>query len=73
LQHRTRRGLCDRCTPNQLVVALWPLIALVIVGCLALVGYFAWVKPNMEKGEQWKRDREQEQREWRKQHGFPAE
>jgi hypothetical protein len=40
---------------------------------VALVGYFAWIKPNMEKGEQWKRDREQEQREWRKQHGFPPE
>jgi hypothetical protein len=67
----TRRGLCDRCAPNQTFVTLWPLIAILIAGLLALVGYFAVVKPNMEKGEQRKRDQEQQEREWRKQNGFP--
>ena len=73
LRHRGRRGLCDHCTPNQTFVAWWPLIALIIAGCLGLVGYFAWIKPNMEKGEQWRRDQEQEQREWRKQHCLPPQ
>jgi hypothetical protein len=73
LQRLGRRGLCDHCTPNQTFVALWPLIALVILGCLVLVAYFGFVRPMMDKGEQWKRDREREQREWRKQQGFPPE